>query len=219
MRHLFGTIVLLSCCAILWTGCEKEETKACTASFIDERDGTEYCMVTLGNQTWMAENLQYDLDSGSYYNVLSSASINEVYGNLYTFEAANRVCPTGWHLPTDDEWKTLEMTLGMSMATADGINLRGANEGTQLKSIERWDTSAMASLGTNAVGFNALPAGNWNPSYGPFFDLGTTANFWTATVYDTTGGAWSRSIEHNQEGIRRTYVSQKLGYSCRCVKD
>lgn len=217
MRHLLIIIVLLSCWTVVWTGCKKEETKVCTASFIDERDGTEYCMVTIGSQTWMAENLKYNSDT-FYYNPLNTSSVNKGYGNLYTFSQANKVCPNGWHLPTDEEWKSLEMALGMPMPVANGLNERGIDQGTQLKSTNDWDTTSIAPIGSNSSGFNALPAGNWNPSYGPFFELGTAANYWTGTTYDSTA-AWMRSLSYQEEGIRRNYISKKFGYSCRCVKD
>ncbi|BDS15549.1 FISUMP domain-containing protein [Aureispira anguillae] len=219
MRRLFVTLFLLGFVASLWIGCDKEEPKLCTASFIDERDGTEYCMVNIGTQTWMAENLNYQSDS-AYQNPSNPSTINAVYGKLYPFSEANKVCPNGWHLPTDDEWKTLEINLGMSVTAANGLNERGTDEGSGLKSIEGWDSSAVASVeGTNAVGFNALPAGYRNPSYGPYFDLGETANFWTATVYDTTGGAWMRTMSYDKAGIIRNYATQKMGFSCRCVKN
>lgn len=217
MRHLLILSILLSCLIILWTGCEKEEAKVCSFSFIDERDGTEYCMITIGTQTWMAENLRYNSDT-FYYNVLNPTSVNKNYGNLYTFSQANQVCPNGWHLPSDEEWKTLEMALGMSLTVANGLNERGTNQGMQLKSMNDWDSTFAVSLGTNSSGFNALPAGSWNPSYGPFFELGSTANYWTATAYDNTA-AWVRSLYYNESGVQRNYASQKFGYSCRCIKD
>lgn len=214
-------LILLFCnVAILWTACTKEETKVCANSFVDERDGTEYCITTIGTQVWMADNLQFASDSNAYNNPSNPSTVNAVYGHLYTFSEANQACPNGWHLPTDEEWKTLEMTLGMSAMEADALNERGTNEGAQLKSVEGWNSSMNAGVeGTNSVGFKALPSGEWNPSFGPYFHLGEEASYWTATVYDTTGTAWMRSLSYDNASIKRNYVTPKMAFACRCVQD
>lgn len=219
MKHLL--LILLFCnVAILWTACTKEVSKVCTDSFVDERDGTEYCTTTIGTQVWMADNLQFASDSNAYINLSNPSTVNAVYGRLYTFSEANQACPNGWHLPTDEEWKTMEMTLGMSALEADALNERGTNEGAQLKSGDGWNSSVNVGVeGTNTVGFNALPSGEWNPSFGPFFHLGAEASYWTASVYDTTTAAWMRTLAYDNGSIKRSYVTSKMGFSCRCVKD
>jgi uncharacterized protein (TIGR02145 family) len=219
MKHLL--LILLFCnVAILWTACTKEESKVCTNSFVDERDGTEYCITTIGTQVWMADNLQFASDSNAYQNPSNPSTVNAVYGRLYTFDEANLACPYGWHLPTDEEWKTLEMTLGMSALEADALNDRGIDEGAQLKSTEGWNSSVNAGVGgTNSTGFNALPSGEWNPSFGPFFHLGEEASYWTASVYDTTGAAVMRTLSYDNASIKRSYMTPKVGFACRCVQD
>jgi len=219
MKPLF--LILLFCnILILWTACTKEISKVCIDSFVDERDGTEYCITTIGTQIWMTDNLEYASDSNAYINVSSPRTVNAVYGRLYTFNEANQVCPNGWHLPTDEEWKILERALGMSAVEADGVNERGTNEGGQLKSIEGWNSSANVGVaGTNSSGFNALPSGEWNPSFGPFFHLGEEASYWTASVHDTTSAAWMRTLTYDDTRIKRNYATQKMGFACRCVKD
>jgi uncharacterized protein (TIGR02145 family) len=219
MKHLL--LILLFCTvATFWTACTKETPKVCTDSFIDERDGTEYCITTIGTQVWMADNLQYASDSNAYINLSSPRTINAVYGRLYTFSEANNACPNGWHLPTDEEWKTLEMTLGMSAVEVEGLNERGTDEGAQLKSVEGWSSSLNTGVaGTDNPGFNALPSGEWNPSFGPFFHLGAEASYWTASVADTTNAAWMRSLSYDDARISRSYATQKMGFACRCVKD
>jgi len=214
-------LILLFCnVAILWTACTKETPKVCTDSFVDERDGIEYCTTTIGTQVWMADNLQYASDSNAYLNLSSPSTVNAVYGRLYTFNEANQACPNGWHLPTDNEWKTLEMTLGMSAVEADGLNERGTDQGAQLKSVEGWDASTNVGVqGTNSSGFNALPSGEWNPSFGPFFELGIEASYWTASTYDTTSAGWMRTLTYDAASIKRSYATQKMGFACRCVKD
>ncbi|CAA6813073.1 MAG: Unknown protein [uncultured Aureispira sp.] len=214
-------LIFLFCnVAILWTACTKENPKVCTSSFVDERDGTEYCMTTIGTQVWMADNLQFASDSNAYLNVSSPTTVNAVYGRLYTFSEANQACPNGWHLPTDEEWKTMEIALGMSAVEADGLNDRGTDEGARLKSVENWTSSLNAGVeGTNSSGFNAFPSGEWNPSFGPFFHLGEEASYWTASVSDTTGAAWMRALTYDKSTVKRSYATQKMGFACRCVKD
>ncbi len=220
MRNIGLLITFFSVMGFCWTACEKPAEKVCSSgSFIDERDGEVYCKTTIGAQTWMAENLRYKSDS-STQNPLNPMDININYGRLYNFNEAQQSCPNGWHLPTDAEWKTLELFLGVHPTNLDDINERGTGQGDQLKSKKGWQANLdTAVVGTNDYGFNALPSGERNPSFGPYYNLGTHASFWTATEFDTTGGAWMRDLSYENEKIGRLYFSQKMGYACRCVKD
>ncbi len=218
MKNKLWSAVIIAFVALLWSACDTEEIKECSDSYTDERDGRVYCITTIGTQTWMAENLSFITDS-SVLNPSNPSSVNAEYGRLYNFSEANSVCPTGWHLPTDDEWKTLEQFLGMNSGAVNATNLRGSTEGLSLKSVDGWDVSTDSTKGNNNTGFNALPAGEWNPSYGPYFNLGENATFWTSTVYDTTGGAWIRDLSFENGGITRSYFSQSMAFSCRCLKD
>ncbi len=113
----------------------REFTTSAFGSFTDDRDGRIYQILKIGTQTWMAENLKYDLagESWAYNNNEANA---EEYGRLYTWDGLADAIPSGWHLATDTEWKTLESYLGMS---ASDLNLsgysvtRGTNQGTQLQ--------------------------------------------------------------------------------------
>ena len=91
---------------------------------------------------------------------------------------------------------------------------------TPITSKKGWQSSTdTLAAGTNLHDFKALPSGEWKPSFGPFFNLGTHASFWTASVYDSTGGAWMRDLSFENGAIGRLYFSQSMGYACRCVKD
>lgn len=220
IKSAFSVIILLSCIALLQISCKKSEEKTCSnASFIDERDGEVYCTTIIGTQTWMAENLRYESDS-SYQNPLNPNTVQIDYGRLYLFGAAQNACPKGWHLPTDAEWKTLEQFIGLNPLILDHINERGQQEGASLKAQNGWKSNQDTTvIGTDDYGFKAIPSGERNPSYGPFFNLGTNASFWTATELDSTGGAWMRDLSFEKGSIVRLYFSQNMAYACRCVKD
>ncbi|HPR32286.1 MAG TPA: fibrobacter succinogenes major paralogous domain-containing protein, partial [Prolixibacteraceae bacterium] len=117
-------------------------------SLIDERDGTEYPIVQIGSQVWMAHNLLYlpvvspvsegASDAAHYYvydyngTSVSEAKATEnyaLYGVLYNWQAALSACPEGWHMPNDTEWQQLEMHIGMSSEKAGDTDWRGIDEG------------------------------------------------------------------------------------------
>ncbi|UBM63513.1 PKD domain-containing protein [Candidatus Sulfidibacterium hydrothermale] len=204
-----------------------------TGTFTDSRDGQTYKTVKIGNQEWMAENLKYlpsvnpPSDSSSvnpYYYVYGyqGDSVSEAkdstnyktYGVLYNWTAAKNACPSGWHLPSDDEWKTLEMNLGMSQRDADDDGIfRGTDEGKKLKSTSGWDYGN----GTNAVGFSALPGGcRSNRVY--FYDLGNGGYWWSVTASDSLN-AWCRCLDSGFSEISRYSDHKASGFSVRCVRD
>ena len=135
----------------------------------DTRDGQVYRTVTIGNQIWMAENLNYKTDSSFCYN--DSAEYCAKYGRLYIWDAAMDACPDGWHLPDSTEWNTLFSAVG-GKSTA----------GEVLKSTSGWvGNKGEATNGTDNYGFAALPAGFRDERGGLFSREGGTAKFWSST--------------------------------------
>lgn len=206
---------------IVWLGilqaCQPDNgasTAPCTTEWTDPRDGEVYCTTTIGSQRWLAQNLRHN-QSGAFVN----PKFDQADGRLYTHAAALQACPPGWHLPTDAEWQQLEASLGLTTAQQQATGYRGSDQGTRLKNGSGWDTDSTALQGTDAEGFRALPTGEYNPSYGPYFGYGQQAHFWTATPSDTSGGIWVRVLHIDQAGIGRTYRSQQMGLACRCVED
>jgi uncharacterized protein (TIGR02145 family) len=170
-------------------------------TFTDLRDEQRYKMVKIGNQWWMAENLNFTASSGSwYYN--NDISYSQ-YGRLYNLETAQSVCPEEWHLPTDEEWKTLEMELGMSQDQADAVGSRGTDQGTQLKIGE-------------PSGFDVIYSGFKSPD-NTYSTLGSGATFWTSTEEDINTALY-RGFSTDPQ-IHRFAFEKDYGFSVRCIRE
>ena len=178
-------------------------------------------------EDWMA--LGTDAKAYCYYENGDMAF--ETYGALYTWGAAMNeaessnevpsdvqgVCPSGWHLPSDAEWKELEMHLGMSELTAKDDGWRGWDEGGMMKQTgtELWlEPNEMA---TNESGFTALPGG-FRDADGTYGYVGSFTSFWSTTGYDADG-AWLRGLHAGRGEILRDVYPRKNGFSVRCIKD
>ncbi len=197
--------------------------------------GQTYETVIIGNQIWMAENLNVGIAIAGSANQTDNSTIEkycyddntsncDTYGGLYqwdemmqynTTEGVQGICPTGWHLPTDDEWKTLEMELGMSQSEADTTGWRGTDEGEKMKSTSGWNNNGN---GTNSSGFNALPGG-FRFINGSFFDLGYNGYWWSSSEYSGSSASWIRHLDYNHDQVDRNYNTKTLGFSVRCLKN
>jgi uncharacterized protein (TIGR02145 family) len=146
-----------------------------------------------------------------------ASSNYDKYGVLYNWEAASNACPTGWHLPTDEEWQQLEAFLGISEDELEGGSGRGTVEGDMLKSETGWFDNGN---GNNESGFSALPGGmRYISAYsGKFTDVGEWGYFWSSTG-DRTTHRWDRSLSYNSSLIGRYAYALAYGLSVRCVKD
>ncbi len=185
-------------------------------TFTDPRDGQTYKVVTIGSQTWFAENLNYQTANSWWYD--NNPANGDVYGRLYTWNAAMTACPAGWHLPSDDEWKTLEMYLGMSQSEADSsYRFRGTDEGNKMKSTSGW----YENYGTNTNCFSALPGGARRTD-GVYILLGYGCWFWTSNDRWFPNGdhfGWDRSLYYEESRVSRATDSREAGLSVRCIKD
>jgi len=192
-------------------------------ALITDIDDNEYETVTIGNQVWMAENLAYlpsvspssgESNTDPYYYVfgyegtdVEAAKLTEnyqTYGVLYNWVAAVNACPSGWHLPSDDEWKELELYIGMDQAEVDREGWRGTTEANLLRT-------------TDGYGFAALEGGY--RSKNEHFDyFGKDARWWNSTEFNGTA-SWNRLLRDTSTRISREPVDKTYGFYVRCLKD
>ncbi len=172
-------------------------------TFTDLRDGKSYRWVEIGSQIWMAENLSYVPDNGTYWDYADFYGDTEKYGILYDWTTAMRACPPGWKLPLDGEWTQLiEFASGYEVA---GINLK-AETGWRYK-----------GNGNNYFGFSALPGGYYHSLEGYKY-VSWGAYWWTSTD-EQNMQAWIRDTGTDVDVIRRYQYDKNTGFSVRCIKE
>ncbi len=179
------------------------ETSVSTGTITDPRDGRIYKTVTIGTQTWMAQNLNYE--TGNSYCYKDSASYCSKYGRLYTWEAATTACLDGWHLPTEEEFETLFTAVG-------GQSIAGQ----KLKFATGW-TAYSGITNEDAFAFSALPAGGRDDD-GDYDDEGNYALFWSSIENDSNN-AYYMSLNYGYGGAFLTTSFKNNGFSVRCLKD
>jgi uncharacterized protein (TIGR02145 family) len=188
-------------------------------TFTDSRDGQEYKQTKIGDQCWMAENLNYDAggDSWCYDNNSSNC---DTYGRLYDWAAVMQgasssssnpsgvqgVCPDGWHVPSDEEWTELE-----NYVSNDG---HYGSVGTALKSTSGWDDNGN---GTDDYGFSGLPGGGCINT-GNFGYIGDNGYWWSATE-GITNYAELRILNYDYVYFFRNNYFKEYGFSVRCLRD
>jgi uncharacterized protein (TIGR02145 family) len=188
--------------------------------------GAEFETIQIGDQIWMAENLNVDhyrngdlilevkgasewrsLTNGAwcYYNSASEgdASYGKLY-NWYTVVDDRGLCPPGWHVPSDKDWKILEKFLGDHN-----------QPGGHLKSSLGWKYPN--TEGRNIAGFSAMPGG-YRFGNGIYYDLGSYGYWWTNSSFGSNN-AWTRKLEYNTSDIIRSYQMKEMGFNVRCIKD
>jgi uncharacterized protein (TIGR02145 family) len=200
-------------------------------TFTDVRDGKTYSAVTIGEQTWMAENLNYGTSSGSWCSEGTAKGCAK-YGRLYDWATAmdekayfndhvwggsdvnyKGVCPAGWHLPSCAEWGTLAKYAGGT----DDYGARGT-AGKKLKSTSGWNNYyGVSGNGTDEFGFCALPGGDRSTG-GRFNDVGSNGYWWSATQ-GSAGYACGRDMGYDYDRVDVSDYNKGLGFSVRCVRD
>ncbi len=206
---------------------------------VTDYDGNTYETVTIGELTWMAENLKVThyrngdaipdessygtwatLSTGAYSDYFESPSNVYNYGRLYNWfavEDSRNIAPEGWHIATDDDWQILEMALGMSPAQAAINGFRGTDEGGKLKDLLSGLWSSPNTGATNESGFNGLPGG-MRADDEAYTNMPYTGFFWTATEFDINQARY-RSLDYLSAQVYRAPSYKSEGMSVRCVKD
>ena len=183
--------------------CKTESTDDCEyGKLTDERNGQEYKTVKIGKQVWMAENLNYETDESYCYN--DSAEYCTKYGRLYTWSAALNACPTGWHLPSQNEGMTLYYSVGGRDTAAK-----------MLKSVNGWNDDG---AGTDSFGFSALPVGD-RDEFNDYENEGRFAGFWTSTEVNERYAAHIHLFYMDDDAALSTTFNKRYAYAVRCVKD
>ena len=197
-------------------------------------DEKSYQTVKIGTQWWMAENLQVvhfnngdvipkikkgllwkELATPAYSYYDNKKKNKKRYGHLYNWYVvmdSRGVCPTGWHVSTDEDWSVLEKYLGMTNNQVEGWNWRGSNQGIQLKSV--------GFEGSNTSGFSALGTGYRDPN-GKFSHLKEHNDYWTTTPYDNKGNTEGvlRGLTNALPTVVRNFHVPNYGFCVRCVQD
>ena len=177
-----------------------EPAEVTTGTMTDSRDGQTYKTVKIGSQTWMAENLNFKTDSSFCYS--NNETNCTTYGRLYTWTAAVSACPSGWHLPSYDEWNTLFTAVG-GASTA----------GPVLRATSGWYGNGN---GSDNFGFSVLPAGNYDQGY--FNNREDEASFWMADEFNSESASYAR-LRYWEAYVYLGDHYKYYGLSVRCLKD
>ncbi len=235
---VFITVILF----IVVVSCKKNEEKEavidgggtgepCPGTPTVYYQGQTYNTVLIGNQCWMKENLNYETGNSWCYD--DDPANCETYGRFYDWqtimngEASSNsvpsgvqgICPSGWHIPSDEEWKILEGTVDTQYEVGhsewDNFAWRGLDAGKRLRTTTGWSSNT----GTDIYGFSAL-AGGSRFSGGYFESLGGSATFWSSTSMESSDDhAWYRTLKYNYDGVSRGGYNKVHSFSARCVKD
>jgi uncharacterized protein (TIGR02145 family) len=195
---------------------------------VSDIDGNVYNIVTIGTQVWMAENLKVtkyndgvaipNINNGYNWGYMVTPAYcwynddianKNIYGALYNWYTVNskKICPQGWHIPSNYEWTELTNYLGGLSASA--IKLKEAGN-------LHWFTSN--NIATNESKFTALPGGYRRYYDGAFFDMGSNCSFWSSTT-NNDQEAWSRAITLSNSSVQVVSNMKNYGISVRCIKN
>lgn len=206
---------------------------------VKDIDGNEYDYIKIGNQVWLAENLKTtkyndgtaipnitgaeawkSQTTGAYCWYNNTKANGDTYGVLYNFYAVetNKLCPSGWHVPSDSEWTTLETYL-----INNGYNYDGSKTGNKiaksLASATGWYGNTDYYDYRNKTGFTAVPGG-YRSTNGDCNGMGNIGYWWSSSVSSATN-SWYRSmfLDYDNAGLSRGSFNKVFGFSVRCVRD
>lgn len=171
------------------------------ARFVDPRDGQVYRVVQIGAQTWLARDLSFRAEESYCYGDRPGGC--PPHGRLYPWDIAVRACPTGWHLPSEEEWRTLEEYLGIPGSELAAEGFRGTDQGARLRA-------------GGDIGFDAPISGYRRPD-ASYARRGERSAYWLATAADENA-AWHRDLRSDDGRIYRSAVPKGYALSVRCLE-
>ena len=188
----------------------------------------EYNPITIGNQVWMTKNMRNKCDANG--NLLAEGSDyfpteSEEYGLLYSWDAAMKVCPEGWHLPSEREWEILTEYVSSQPRFQYDNDTKKIAKSLATTTAWKWDknggTVGNDPQSNNATGFSALPASCYDPRHpDAVVNSKERADFWSATTKeDDYARARFYYLDYNCSRIEKEYFRKEAGLSVRCVKD
>ena len=175
-----------------------------------------YSTVQIKMQCWMKENMNWEIPYSWCYN--NDPDKCAIYGRLYDWYSALQACPSGWRIPSDEEWKILEGTADSYYSVGDPIwdiwGFRGFDVNLNLKSDSGWYDD---DNGLDLFGFTALPGGyrGWD---GHYYGLEESGCIWSSTEYYSTM-AWWRWLTGTEDNVYRGAAEFEHGFSVRCIRD
>jgi len=217
---VIAAMFFASGCAIipfLSASCPKHDS---ATHFCDARDGKIYKYAAIGEQIWMAENLNYNApDSkcgGTDGDLKDKRTANcDKYGRLYNWETAKTVCPAGWLIPSNADWDKL---FRFADGTTGASSLcESPTAGKYLKAANGWNASSVSGNGEDKFGFAALPGGYGNSS-GFFGNSGKGGYWWSSSEYNVTD-AYSRLMYYSNENASWYNNIKATLFSVRCLKE
>jgi len=178
-------------------------------TFTDPRDGQVYKTVRLKDgKIWMAQNLNFDVGEDCWFYD-DDPENGKKYGRLYTWEAAKRACPPGWHIPSDDEWWEMAKHYGMAEYYDAGEKKNS--------DADAGKAAYKSLLGGGDSGFSALLGGSrWTS--GDFSSLGSSGGYWSSSE-QSSSNAWNYNFSSSFKYLYRYNSYKSWGFSCRCVQD
>jgi uncharacterized protein (TIGR02145 family) len=240
-RIFIFPFLMMGLLVMLTNSCKKDDDNNQTSGkTIKDIDGNEYHIVTIGTQVWMAENLKTakyrdgspipnvtddnawsELKTGAYCNYGNDAANGIKYGKLYNGYAVNdsrNIAPVGWHVPTYNEWTTLENYLAANLGNSGSVAKALAAKTDWAASTESGEIGNDLTK-NNTSGFTALPGGN--RSYiGSFSTIGDYGVWWSFTGTNTSLD-FNRYLYSGGSSLRRNFGAswKEYGFSVRCIKD
>jgi uncharacterized protein (TIGR02145 family) len=211
----------------------------CGTSTITDIDNNTYSTVSIGTQCWTTTNLKVTkyndgtligdstnstwgtavigARTGYDVNVVPLSDYVGTFGYLYNWYAVSdtrKLCPEGWHVPTDSDWNKLVKYIH-SVADTTGLATQSTSAGTNLKENNAlWNPNR----GTNTSGFSGLPGG-FRDNVGSFFNIRLIALFWSATQNGASNSAWYRNLYSSSGDVYRGDTIKSFGASVRCLRD